>query len=171
MRTLRVLSLCDRTGVMVRPWHDAGHECTTVDMQPSSQPWIHDPDDVRHYRPDGHYDIVFTHGDSYSVIFDFPFATDEFTAKAQIRLYPESAVKAAEFTIEYVDTEEGQIKLSLTPEQTEKLPLRAYWDLQLTKDDGEFVETYMRGSVFVQRQITKDVPESGNWSPTGWEQG
>lgn len=59
MRTLRVLSLCDRTGVMVRPWHDAGHECTTVDMQPSSQPWIHDPDDVRHYRPDGHYDIVF----------------------------------------------------------------------------------------------------------------
>ena len=119
----------------------------------------------------GNYDIVFTQGDSYSVIFDFPFATDEFTAKAQIRLYPESAVKAAEFTIEYVDTEEGQIKLSLTPEQTEKLPLRAYWDLQLTKDDGEFVETYMRGSVFVQRQITKDAPESGNWSPTGWEQG
>ena len=59
MKPLRVLSLCDRTGVMVRPWHDAGHECTTVDMQPASQPWTHDPDDVRYYRPDGHYDIVF----------------------------------------------------------------------------------------------------------------
>jgi len=31
-----VLSLCDRTGNMVRPWLDAGHECWIVDVQ-------HDP--------------------------------------------------------------------------------------------------------------------------------
>lgn len=28
-----VLSLCDRTGNMVRPWLDAGHECWIVDLQ------------------------------------------------------------------------------------------------------------------------------------------
>lgn len=28
-----VLSLCDRTGVMVRPWLDAGYECWIVDVQ------------------------------------------------------------------------------------------------------------------------------------------
>lgn len=28
-----VLSLCDRTGNMVRPWADAGHECWCVDIQ------------------------------------------------------------------------------------------------------------------------------------------
>lgn len=30
---LRVLSLCDRTGNMVRPWLEAGHEAVTVDLQ------------------------------------------------------------------------------------------------------------------------------------------
>ena len=28
-----VLSLCDRTDNMVRPWLDAGHECWIVDVQ------------------------------------------------------------------------------------------------------------------------------------------
>jgi hypothetical protein len=28
-----VLSLCDRTGVMVQPWLEAGYECVTVDLQ------------------------------------------------------------------------------------------------------------------------------------------
>lgn len=28
-----VLSLCDRTGVMVRPWAEAGFDCLTVDLQ------------------------------------------------------------------------------------------------------------------------------------------
>jgi len=28
-----VLSLCDRTGVMVQPWLDAGYQCVTVDVQ------------------------------------------------------------------------------------------------------------------------------------------
>jgi hypothetical protein len=28
-----VLSLCDRTGVMVRPWLEAGHDCIVVDLQ------------------------------------------------------------------------------------------------------------------------------------------
>lgn len=30
---MRVLSLCDKTGNMVRPWLEAGHECVIVDIQ------------------------------------------------------------------------------------------------------------------------------------------
>lgn len=36
-----VLSLCDRTGVMVEPWADAGYECWCVDLQ-------HEPGETRH---------------------------------------------------------------------------------------------------------------------------
>ena len=36
---MRILSLCDRTGNMVRPWLEAGHEAVTVDLQPA--PWEH----------------------------------------------------------------------------------------------------------------------------------
>jgi hypothetical protein len=36
---MRVLSLCDRTGNMVRPWLEAGHEAVTVDLQPAA--WEH----------------------------------------------------------------------------------------------------------------------------------
>ena len=28
-----VLSLCDRTGVMVEPWRQAGYQCHIVDVQ------------------------------------------------------------------------------------------------------------------------------------------
>lgn len=119
----------------------------------------------------GQYDMVFTQGDSFSVIFDFPFSLSQYTPKAQIRMFPESAITIAEFTITPLDEADGRIELSLTPEQSIKVPLRAYWDLQLSSDDGTFVETYMRGSVFCQRQVTKDVNtvSNPNWSPTGWE--
>lgn len=36
---MRILSLCDRTGNMVRPWIEVGHEAVTVDLQPSA--WDH----------------------------------------------------------------------------------------------------------------------------------
>ena len=36
---MRVLSLCDRTGNMVKPWIEAGHEAVTVDLEPAA--WSH----------------------------------------------------------------------------------------------------------------------------------
>lgn len=50
-----VLSLCDRTGNMVRPWLDAGFEAVTVDVQPEENPHprrTHFQMDVRTYVPD-----------------------------------------------------------------------------------------------------------------------
>lgn len=115
------------------------------------------------------YDLVFTQGDTFEVVLDFPFSLVDYTPKAQIRLYPESAAKVAEITCTIEDVGMGKIKLSLTTEQTEKVPLRSFWDMQLTKDGH--TETYLQGSVFCKRQITKDVDSTSqpNWSPTGWE--
>ena len=62
---MRVLSLCDRTGVMVQPWLKAGHYATTVDLggfdgySPSHPGWLRVAADVRTWTPTGHYDIVF----------------------------------------------------------------------------------------------------------------
>lgn len=36
---MRIVSLCDRTGNMVKPWVEAGHEAVTVDLQPAA--WEH----------------------------------------------------------------------------------------------------------------------------------
>lgn len=115
------------------------------------------------------YDLVFTQGDAYDVILDFPFSLQDYTARAQIRLYPESAAVVSEITCTPVDVAMGKLQLSLTSAQTEKIPLRGYWDLQLTKND--LTETYLRGQVFCTRQVTKDTlaETDPNWSPTGWE--
>jgi hypothetical protein len=48
---MRVLSLCDHTGNMVRPWHEAGHEVVTADLQKSDHPWVHWQVDVTYIRP------------------------------------------------------------------------------------------------------------------------
>jgi len=61
---MRVLSLCDYTGNMVRPWLDAGHEATIVDLQhPAGE---HGDGlltrvgaSVLEWRPSGAYDVVF----------------------------------------------------------------------------------------------------------------
>jgi len=49
-----ILSLCDRTGNMVRPWCDAGYRAVTVDLQPAD--WTHPlrthiQADVRRIKP------------------------------------------------------------------------------------------------------------------------
>lgn len=101
------------------------------------------------------YDLVFTQGDSFSVVLDFPFDLAAYSPKAQIRLYPESLIKVAEIACEVTDAGLGKIRLSLTPDQTKKMPIRSYWDLQLTTtNDPDVVETYLRGQVFVARQNT-----------------
>jgi hypothetical protein len=59
-----VLSLCDRTGVMVQPWLDAGYACVLVDAQ-HEHGVTHDGNlwrigtDVRTYAPDFRPAIVF----------------------------------------------------------------------------------------------------------------
>lgn len=67
-----VLSLCDRTGVMVQPWLDAGHECWIVDMQhpagvQQEGNLLRIGADVRRFHPDGV---------EFAAVFAFPPCTD-----------------------------------------------------------------------------------------------
>lgn len=61
---MRVLSLCDYTGNMVKPWSEAGHSCTCIDLQTHDriEPNITyikgDVRDMGLFEP-GEYDIVF----------------------------------------------------------------------------------------------------------------
>lgn len=119
----------------------------------------------------GRHDLVFTQGDLFTIVLDFPFDVTGYEPLAQIRLYPESSVYAAQFTTEIEDGPLGKIRLTLDPAQTERLPLRAYWDIQLTEvNNSDNVRTYISGTVFVKRQVTKEQAPEGNYSPTGWEQ-
>ena len=60
-----VLSLCDRTGNMVRPWLEAGARCITVDMQEQANPhplreaWVANVLDLAKIRMAGQPAIVF----------------------------------------------------------------------------------------------------------------
>ena len=105
------------------------------------------------------YDLVFTQGDDFSTVLDFPFDLTGYTAKAQIRLYPESAAVVASIVCTVTDLAEGKLEISLPASITTKVPIRSYWDIQLTgPDPEEFTETYLRGAVFCVRQVTQDVP-------------
>lgn len=101
-------------------------------------------------------DVTFTQGDDWTMSLDFPFSLSSYTPKAQIRLYPESAAVVAEMTIEIDPLDDTKCTLSLTPAQTTRIPLRSFWDFQLAgPDPGEFMHTYISGSVFCKRQITR----------------
>lgn len=105
--------------------------------------------------PVGVYDIVFTQGDNWSVEFDITgFDLTGYTVKAQARTYPGSPLLVAEFTVTYTDRVNGKVTLSLTPAQTEQFPLKSFWDMQVTNADGTFDQTYVRGLVFANRQVT-----------------
>lgn len=118
------------------------------------------------------YDLVFTQGDNFTASLDFPFSLTNKTPKAQIRAFSGAGRVLAEVAVEITQVEEGKLEISLTKEQTEKLPTQAVWDLQLSdENDASITKTYITGDVYVKRQVTKDQPpeSSVNWSPTGWE--
>lgn len=101
------------------------------------------------------YDIVLTQGDTWlSPEMDLPIDITSFNVKAQIRTYPESPTLAAEMTVTILDAAAGRIQLSLTKEKTDALPLKAFWDLQVSASDGSYSQTWLRGLVFANREVT-----------------
>lgn len=61
---MRILSLCDYTGNMVRPWLDAGHEAVIVDLQHPSGTFkdgrlTRMGANILEYQPEGRFDAVF----------------------------------------------------------------------------------------------------------------
>ena len=99
------------------------------------------------------YDMAMVQGDSFRQVFDFNIDITGATITAQSRVYPESPVVAAQFSIEVEDAATGIVVLTLTPAQTKLLPLRSYWDMQITQ--GSTVTTVMQGRVFCSREVTR----------------
>lgn len=105
----------------------------------------------------GIYDLLLYQGDSWSQQFTFPFDVSNLTFKAQIRTYPNAPSLYATFTYTILDGPNGLIQLSLDPSATAYLPVRAFWDLQATDNSNpNFEQTYIKGQVFVQQQVTLD---------------
>lgn len=122
-------------------------------------------------NPIGVYDIVLTQGDTWNVEFDIyngdgtHFNLTGYNLQAQIRTYPGSPLLVASPTITVVDMVTGKISLSLTSDQTDAFPLKSFWDLQISSVDGTFNQTYVRGLVFANPQVTVDNPTPVVYQP------
>ena len=70
---MRVLSLCDYTGNMVRPWVEAGHEAIIVDTQHDGHSY---EDGIQKLSFDVRDFGTYVHSGSYDIVFAFPPCTD-----------------------------------------------------------------------------------------------
>jgi hypothetical protein len=104
----------------------------------------------------GTYDLQMYQGDSFSATVDFPFNVTGYTIKAQIRPQRNSPVLLANFTVTVVDAAAGTVTISLPRTATDNLPLRSYWDIQLTTDsDPDYRQTFVSGIVYTEREVTQ----------------
>ena len=103
-------------------------------------------------------DLLLYNGDTFTAILDFPDSLDvtAYTWVADISQVLGSQVKVTSFTIDFVDGATDQLQLSLTPEQTELLPNKSYWDIQgtLIADETQ-VRTFIRGKIITTADVTQ----------------
>lgn len=104
-------------------------------------------------------DLNLYEGDAYEFSIRLDFEVNNLTPLAQIRGLPGAAYVLAEFTVTKPDiTEDGDnqrtLVLSLTGEQTLKLPGTSYYDVQLTNEDN-VTHTYVSGKIFKQAQVSQ----------------
>ena len=111
----------------------------------------------------GTYNIKVYKGDTYfgPLIslpdlspFGGPQDLTEATVTAQIKARATSAEAAVSFGVEIVDDLERQLRLTLSPTQTDALAIkRGVWDLHVI--DGEWVGTPLRGDVEITEGVTE----------------
>lgn len=100
-------------------------------------------------------DLTIYEGDSYAITLDFPFDVTTYTFKSEIRYQSGDPVILATFAITVDPSDHTKITLSLTKEQTDRLPRRSYWDIQATSaSDPTYQQTFMCGGVYLTRQVT-----------------
>lgn len=101
------------------------------------------------------FDITMYQGDSFEVYLTFQFDVSGYSWTSAMSMIPGDGVPIAFFTVDFVTGNNNQLKLSLTSGQTTELPERCYWDIQAkSSTDSTYEKTYMRGAVYVTRQVT-----------------
>jgi len=108
-------------------------------------------------------DLTLYSGDDFDLTYGFSFDLTNYTPAAQIRLYQDSQfaqvgpVLLATFTCTKVTaagmTYPSLLTITLPGSVVDALPRVAYWDLQLTDQNG-LVRTYVTGKVFTSPQVT-----------------
>ena len=108
----------------------------------------------------GIYDIVIDQGADFSVQLDLKnngsaVNLTGFTAAAQLRPTPTSSTKSADFSINFTDRANGQLKLEMTNSTTAGLsPGKYYYDLETTSGGG--VKTrFLQGVARVTPNVTR----------------
>lgn len=94
---MRVLSLCDRTGVMVQPWLEAGFDCTIVDVQHPAGETV----EGRLTRVGGDIRTWMPPLDEYVIVFAFPPCTH--LAKSGARWWKQKGLTALIEALELVE--------------------------------------------------------------------
>lgn len=102
-------------------------------------------------------DFTVTQGDKFEAVLDFPFPLTGYIPAAQIRLYSGAVSAFTPITIiTPYQSDSSKALLQLLPDKTSLLPLKAFWDFQLTSStDATDVTTYMHGFFFCPRQVTQ----------------
>lgn len=112
------------------------------------------------------HDFTLYQEDSYSFTVDFPFSLVGYNLLAQIRLYAGSPIIIETFNIVVTNSAAGTVTLSLTSNQTRKLPRKSQWDLQLTSSsDANYQKTYIKGVITRELQVTStnNDPYASGW--------
>jgi hypothetical protein len=100
-------------------------------------------------------DLVTMEGDNFDVVLDFPSDVSEWEFKAEIASTSTPLLPLLPFTVSDVDGFPDKIQLSLNSSQTNLLPSRSVWDLQGTRISDGYVQTFLKGTLFVERQVTE----------------
>jgi|SRR5262245_26608456 len=105
-------------------------------------------------------DLRLYAGDTFSVLITIRYRGTlepvELTGTwtAQVRRAPGAPDIVTSFAVDIVDAAAGQLRLSLTPEQTRLLAGREFWwDLQQV--DGDVVRTWLAGDVAAVMDVTR----------------
>ena len=164
-----VLSLCDRTGNMVRPWLDAGYEAITVDLQEQENPHPrrrHIVMDVTDLNPE------IAVNERAAIIFAFPPCTD--LASSGARWFKEKGLDALIDALKIVSSCKRIAALSDAPWMIENPigTLATYWrDPDAIFDPCDYGDPYTKktclwvGNGFV---IPPVVKPGDMFSPATW---
>jgi hypothetical protein len=113
----------------------------------------------------GTYDIQIYQGDTFRVFFRLRDEGGTYIdltgqiAKAQIRSNTDAPTVLAEFSTSIPDqsvlANRGSVLLTLTSAQTSALTTGGVWDVQLQVTATGEVNTYLRGTVTVVKEVTR----------------
>lgn len=111
------------------------------------------------------YNITIYQGDTFTRNFQLvrdtggvetPIDLSELTPLAQIRLRPEDEETIAEFTVTYIDEQQGTVNLSMSDADTRLLPRVAFYDFQTRDQVTDVVKTWMAGKIISPRETSRD---------------